>query len=88
MSSTTIRLSEETKHRLDALKREGESYEEVIRRLTERDRWETFGMVSETDPDTARDGLDEIRAAANEQGRERIARLGGETGEDSDGTER
>ncbi len=78
MSSTTIRLSTETKQRLDALKREDESYEDLIRRLTERDRWAAFGMLSDTDPEAAREGLDEIRAAANERGRERIADLANE----------
>lgn len=60
MGDTSIRVSEETKHRLDLFKREGESYEDVIERLTERDRWAGFGALSEADTDT-RAGLDRLR---------------------------
>ena len=52
MSSTSIRLSKEAKARLDRFKQEGESYEDVIMRLTERDKWAGFGALSEGDTDT------------------------------------
>ncbi|MFC6756702.1 antitoxin VapB family protein [Halomicroarcula sp. GCM10025894] len=45
MSGTTIRLSEEAKERLTLLKRKGESYEDVIMRLTETDKWAGFGVL-------------------------------------------
>jgi predicted CopG family antitoxin len=60
MSDTTIRVSEEAKDRLDLYKREGESYEDVILRLTERDQWAGFGALSDTDRET-RHGMDRMR---------------------------
>jgi predicted CopG family antitoxin len=56
MADTSIRLSEEAKARLDRFKREGESYEDVVVRLTERNRWAGFGVLSDTETDT-RDGI-------------------------------
>jgi predicted CopG family antitoxin len=61
MGDTSIRVSEEAKDRLDLHKREGESYEDVILRLTERDKWAGFGILSDTGTAT-RDGLDRMRA--------------------------
>jgi len=72
MSDTSIRVSDETKRRLDLYKREDESYEDVIRRLTERDRWAGFGVLAETGADT-RDGMERMRAemrAGMRRGRE------------------
>lgn len=60
MGDTSIRLSEEAKDRLDLHKREDESYEDVILRLTRRDRWAGFGVLSETETET-RAGLERIR---------------------------
>jgi len=60
MGDTSIRVADETKERLDLYKREGESYDDVIIRLTERDKWASFGLLSETDTET-RDGLNRIR---------------------------
>lgn len=65
MSGTSIRVSDKTKDRLDLFKRENESYEDVIRRLTERDKWAGFGVLANTDGDT-RDGLQRIREAMRE----------------------
>ena len=65
MSSTSIRLSKEAKARLDRFKREGESYEDVIMRLTERDKWAGFGVLSETDTDT-RAGMNRMRKEMRE----------------------
>lgn len=59
MSDTSIRLTATTKKRLELLKREGESYDDVIRRLTARDKWAGFGIAS-GDPDAAREGVAEI----------------------------
>ncbi len=61
MGDTSIRVSDEAKHRLDLFKREGESYEDVIMRLTERDKWAGFGVISDTEADT-RAGMDKIRS--------------------------
>jgi len=60
MGDTSIRVSDETKHRLDLYKREGESYEDVIRRLTERDPWAGFGALSDTATET-REGMQRMR---------------------------
>lgn len=60
MSGTTIRLTEEAKRRLARHKREGESYDDVIMRLTETDKWAGFGALAETGSDT-RDGMNRIR---------------------------
>jgi predicted CopG family antitoxin len=65
MSDTSIRVSHEAKRRLDLYKREGESYEDVILRLTGRDRWAGFGVLSETEKDT-RAGLAEMREQLRE----------------------
>lgn len=75
MGDTSIRVSDEAKRRLDLYKREGESYEDVIIRLTERDQWAGFGALSDTDTDT-RDGMETMRddlrngMAENIEGRE------------------
>lgn len=61
MSGTTIRLSEEAKERLELLKREGESFEDVIMRLTEDDKWAGFGALSDAASDT-RDGMNRLRS--------------------------
>ena len=60
MGDTSIRVSEEAKQRLDLFKREGESYEDVILRLTERDQWVGFGVLADTETDT-RSGMEELR---------------------------
>lgn len=60
MGDTSIRVSEEAKQRLDLYKRDDESYEEVIIRLTERDKWAGFGALSDSTGDT-RDGMKQIR---------------------------
>ncbi|MFB6217818.1 MAG: antitoxin VapB family protein [Halobacteriaceae archaeon] len=61
MSDTSIRVSEETKARLDLCKRSGESYDDVIRRLASGDKWAGFGALADTDGDT-REGMARIRA--------------------------
>ena len=60
MGDTSIRVSDEAKHRLDLFKQEGESYEDVIMRLTERDKWAGFGALSEGTTDTTT-GMQELR---------------------------
>nr|WP_293033679.1 antitoxin VapB family protein [Natronococcus sp.] len=58
--STSIRLSEEAKSRLDLFKREDESYNDVIIRLTSEDKWAGFGIVS-SDPERSKEGMAEVR---------------------------
>lgn len=65
MSDTSIRVSEAAKARLDLFKREGESYEEVIMRLTERDEWAGFGALADTEGDT-REGMRAMREKMRE----------------------
>jgi|GEM_PF-938840 len=60
MGDTSIRVSKEAKDRLDLYKREGESYEDVILRLTERDKWAGFGILSGTERET-RPGMNKMR---------------------------
>lgn len=65
MGDTSIRVSEEAKQRLDLHKREGESYEDVILRLTDRDKWAGFGVLADTETDT-RQGMATIREQLRE----------------------
>lgn len=65
MSDTTIRLSSEAKARLDLHKRADESYEDVIVRLTEGDRWAGFGALAEEDGET-REGMARMREEMRE----------------------
>lgn len=60
MGDTSIRASDEAKRRLDLHKREGESYEDVILRLTDGDKWAGFGVLGDTDTDT-RAGMEQLR---------------------------
>lgn len=60
MADTSIRVSDEAKRRLDLFKREGDSYEDVIMRLTERDQWAGFGVLADTATET-REGMDKMR---------------------------
>lgn len=48
MSDKTIRVSRETWEWLRDLKREEESFDEVLARLRKRDRWSGFGALAET----------------------------------------
>jgi len=66
MGDTSIRLSEEAKHRLELAKREGETFEDVILRLTEDDKWQGFGALSDAEGDTG-EGLDRMRSALREE---------------------
>lgn len=65
MGTTSIRVSEDLKQRLDLYKREGESYEDVIRRLTERDKWAGFGALADAETDT-RTAMEQVRDAMRE----------------------
>jgi predicted CopG family antitoxin len=73
MGDTSIRVSDEAKDRLDLFKRQGESYEDVILRLTERDKWAGFGGLSETETDT-RKGIRRVREEMREETADDIGR--------------
>lgn len=60
MGDTSIRVSDEAKARLDRYKREGESYDDVIVRLTSTDRWAGFGVLAESEQST-REGMARMR---------------------------
>jgi predicted CopG family antitoxin len=59
--STSIRLSESTKEKLDRLKREGESHDELIDRLVSQEQPIEFGFLSEDAAETGRDVVEEHR---------------------------
>ena len=65
MSDGSIRLSEEVKAHLDRHRRAGESDEDVILRLTERDPWAGFGALAECDQDT-REGIERLHDEVHE----------------------
>lgn len=65
MGDTTIRLSDDAKERLRLAKREGESYDDVIMRLTARDKWAGFGALADGNRET-RSGLAKMREELRE----------------------
>ncbi|ARS89048.1 DUF7557 family protein [Natrarchaeobaculum aegyptiacum] len=75
MGDTSIRISRRTKAQLDLHKREDESYDELLQRLTEgTDKWAGFGALAEADPAFEYDPeqIDELRRGTRERMRERI----------------
>lgn len=74
MGDTSIRLSREAKQRLELHKREGESYDDVIRRLTSRNKWAGFGIAEDVD----REGMRRLREQMNADMSDRIAEYGRE----------
>jgi len=48
MADKTIRISEENWRRLAELKEEGDSFDDVVTRLTTSDRWSGFGALDRT----------------------------------------
>lgn len=79
MSDTSIRLTAGTKRRLELLKREGESYDDVIRRLTAGEKWGAFGIAS-GDPDSAREGLAGIHRSMRREMERGVEEMDRETG--------
>lgn len=65
MGTSQIRVSEEAKARLEAMKREGESYADVVERLLEErddaDWRDAAGLWSDDKADYVREQLDESR---------------------------
>lgn len=56
MSDKTIRVSEDNWKRLRNLKQPGESFDDLVTRLTTRDKWSGFGALSDSG---IADGMDE-----------------------------
>lgn len=69
MASKTIRISEENWERLHDLKRSDESFDDLVTRLTTRDKWRGFGALSDTG--TAEE-MDEVRAQIEDEFRTRV----------------
>lgn len=79
MATKTISLSEDAYERLKALKREGESFSDVVRRLTRTvDLREFHGVLSEESGAEVADAIAEGRARRNEEHERRVERLGDE----------
>lgn len=74
MTDTSIRLSVDAKERLNRHKRPGESYEDVIVRLTSQDKWSGFGVLADSDTDP-REGMQRIREEMREEVDEDIEEL-------------
>lgn len=74
MGATSIRLSEETKTRLELRKRRDESFEEVIERLLDDDRDLLAGFGAWEDTDTA-ETVREIHEGWKRESGDRIDRI-------------
>mgnify|MGYP006309484197 CR=1 FL=1 len=59
--STSIRVSEETKQMLERLKREEETFDELLSRLAQSERPIDIGAWSEEEADRARDAVQRSR---------------------------
>lgn len=71
MTSKTIRISEENWERLHDLKRSDESFDDLVTRLTTRDKWRGFGALSETG--TAEE-MEAVRTQFEDELRDRTGR--------------
>lgn len=66
--SSSIRISEETKRKLEARKREGESFDDLLDRLarTEKDVEEMGGWLSENEAEKLEEHVQDKREKLNE----------------------
>jgi predicted CopG family antitoxin len=66
--SSSIRISEETKRKLEARKREGESFDDLLDRLarTEKDVEEMGGWLNENEAEKLEEHVQEKREELNE----------------------
>lgn len=62
MCDVTIRISPAAKARLDRVKRDGETYNDVILRITSTDQWAGFG-IADGDASKSRKGITKIHSA-------------------------
>ena len=77
MATKTISLSEDAYERLRAMKREGESFSDVVRRLTRGVRLSEFhGVLSAETAAELEAGIEAARNERNERRRERIESIG------------
>ena len=65
MGGLSIRISRDAKERLDLHKRDDESYDDVILRLTSTDKWAGFGVAG-GDPEASREGMADLRDSMRE----------------------
>lgn len=76
MATKTISLSEDAYERLRAAKREGESFSDVVRRLTHGVRLtDYFGVLSESTANELEARIAESRREHNERRAERMKRI-------------
>lgn len=75
--SSSIRISEETKRKLEARKREGESFDDLLARLarTEKDVEEMGGWLTDNEADGLAEHVQQKRAELNEALEERKDRV-------------
>lgn len=59
--STSIRVTDETKRMLESLKREDESFDELLERLAQSERPINIGAWSEEDTDRSREAVERSR---------------------------
>lgn len=59
--STSIRVSEDTKRMLERLKRDDETFDELLERLVQRENPIDIGAWSEEDADRAREAVTQSR---------------------------
>jgi predicted CopG family antitoxin len=69
MADKTIRISEENWRRLEELKEDGDSFDDVVTRLTTGDRWSGFGALAETG---VAEGMEDAHARLNDELRRRV----------------
>lgn len=77
MGSKNVSLRDEAYDRLASLKREGESFSDVVLRVTEDDKWRGFGALSDS-------GVREGMERAHEDLNDAIGRNLEETDDDDD----
>lgn len=59
--STSIRVSDDTKRMLESLKREDETFDELLERLAQREKPIDIGAWSEEEADEAREAVERSR---------------------------
>jgi hypothetical protein len=84
MSDTTVRVSADTRRRLELARREGESLDDVLRRLADRDRWLGFGALAAEDGRTG-EGTRRCRRALLDAVEADLDALDGGSGSDDAG---